>query len=490
MSKYVREVDSIQGLRNTPTSDAAAAHVRTPTGKSGVFVPFDSDPFGNGDDGAVALEGPSGWWVRKPAVEEGRANPLWWGLSESASGATNAAALQSAIDFAQKQPVFEDKRGTVRVPQGKYEIGTRVDILANVDLVGSATYKPSDFSMTMFLLEGEAYCDINVDVSDVKFTGVVLLLDSGETDNEYAPGPNTPTQYKLEARSRRSQGTCVRYHQNGDGAVTFVHGTVFSSGFETVFDLHSEATSGGFVNGNEFRGEHWNPDRYVLQRGPGPSNGNNFRAQVQPSSDSLEIWKQESNAEASDNIMMGRFWDPQKLSNTPFRLEGAGRKNTVVQASEVYGPSDVSGSSGGVISLNGNYISAFSAAFSQTSKPFEPNVPVQVEGKIRVFDPDGSLFASFEARQPGGGVLMSYGTTGAGNARIRNETNGDNVFVIDGNFTDQYKLEEGGQLSHPELTSPPSNPDDGDLAYADGSGWDPGSGEGFYGYEAGTWVKL
>lgn len=31
---------------------------------------------------------------------------------------------------------------------------------------------------------------------------------------------------------------------------------------------------------------------------------------------------------------------------------------------------------------------------------------------------------------------------------------------------------------------------DGSLVYADGTDWDPGSGAGFYGREAGTWVKL
>lgn len=31
---------------------------------------------------------------------------------------------------------------------------------------------------------------------------------------------------------------------------------------------------------------------------------------------------------------------------------------------------------------------------------------------------------------------------------------------------------------------------DGMIAYADGAEWNPGSGEGFYGREAGSWVKL
>lgn len=36
----------------------------------------------------------------------------------------------------------------------------------------------------------------------------------------------------------------------------------------------------------------------------------------------------------------------------------------------------------------------------------------------------------------------------------------------------------------------PARPSNGMLVYADGTEWDPGSGEGFYGYENGAWVKL
>lgn len=42
----------------------------------------------------------------------------------------------------------------------------------------------------------------------------------------------------------------------------------------------------------------------------------------------------------------------------------------------------------------------------------------------------------------------------------------------------------------PTLAAAPSSPSNGMIAYADGTGWNPGSGEGFYGYEAGAWVKL
>jgi hypothetical protein len=36
----------------------------------------------------------------------------------------------------------------------------------------------------------------------------------------------------------------------------------------------------------------------------------------------------------------------------------------------------------------------------------------------------------------------------------------------------------------------PPKPQDGDLALADGTSWNPGSGAGFYGYRAGAWRFL
>lgn len=40
------------------------------------------------------------------------------------------------------------------------------------------------------------------------------------------------------------------------------------------------------------------------------------------------------------------------------------------------------------------------------------------------------------------------------------------------------------------LNAEPDKPRDGMVRYADGTNWDPGSGEGLYGREGGTWVKL
>lgn len=38
--------------------------------------------------------------------------------------------------------------------------------------------------------------------------------------------------------------------------------------------------------------------------------------------------------------------------------------------------------------------------------------------------------------------------------------------------------------------APPTKPRDGEIRYADGTSWNPGSGEGIYGRVAGSWVKL
>lgn len=45
-------------------------------------------------------------------------------------------------------------------------------------------------------------------------------------------------------------------------------------------------------------------------------------------------------------------------------------------------------------------------------------------------------------------------------------------------------------LRVPVQTAAPASPVNGDIAYADGAGWNPGAGAGFYGYESGAWVKL
>ena len=57
---------------------------------------------------------------------------------------------------------------------------------------------------------------------------------------------------------------------------------------------------------------------------------------------------------------------------------------------------------------------------------------------------------------------------------------------------DQFERLEGilNKLNATVLHAEPSKPENGDIQYADGTDWNPGSGEGFYGRENGAWVKL
>lgn len=48
----------------------------------------------------------------------------------------------------------------------------------------------------------------------------------------------------------------------------------------------------------------------------------------------------------------------------------------------------------------------------------------------------------------------------------------------------------GDIIKLPVRYTAPEKPRNGMIVYADGTQWDPGSGEGFYGYESGAWVKL
>lgn len=54
-------------------------------------------------------------------------------------------------------------------------------------------------------------------------------------------------------------------------------------------------------------------------------------------------------------------------------------------------------------------------------------------------------------------------------------------------FERQLKLEV---TTIPLYSSAPIIPYEGQIVRADGTNWDPGSGDGFYGYHSGAWVFL
>lgn len=57
-------------------------------------------------------------------------------------------------------------------------------------------------------------------------------------------------------------------------------------------------------------------------------------------------------------------------------------------------------------------------------------------------------------------------------------------------IAEESRLPSAERIRLEELNAAPDRPSNGDIAYADGTNWNPGSGEGFYGYENGSWTKL
>ena len=54
----------------------------------------------------------------------------------------------------------------------------------------------------------------------------------------------------------------------------------------------------------------------------------------------------------------------------------------------------------------------------------------------------------------------------------------------------QGAFEDTSQVTLKKLYAAPTKPRNGMVVYADGTTWNPGSGEGYYGYRGGTWNFL
>lgn len=55
-------------------------------------------------------------------------------------------------------------------------------------------------------------------------------------------------------------------------------------------------------------------------------------------------------------------------------------------------------------------------------------------------------------------------------------------------ISEQFNAVDSVRLT--ELHAEPDRPRGGDIVFADGTDWNPGSGAGFYGYYGGAWAKL
>lgn len=74
---------------------------------------------------------------------------------------------------------------------------------------------------------------------------------------------------------------------------------------------------------------------------------------------------------------------------------------------------------------------------------------------------------------------------------IQEVLGGFSDYYLMSNGTEAFRVDPDDAVFHHNIrSSPPSGASNGAVAYADGTNWDPGSGEGFYGHENGSWVKL
>lgn len=93
-----------------------------------------------------------------------------------------------------------------------------------------------------------------------------------------------------------------------------------------------------------------------------------------------------------------------------------------------------------------------------------------------------------EWRDESGNLLYRTFVDGNDNYKFRDGISGKDVYQYLP-AQDRLQIKEPNKLNLQPQTSAPGGTN-GDIVYADGTNWDPGSGAGFYGYEEGTWVKL
>jgi hypothetical protein len=140
------EVANISDLRDLPTTDGSAAYVRGPGGQSGVFVPFDSDPFGNGDDGATAVQASDGaWWVRKLVPGEPVKGDWFSGSDAAAFRAVLDAASAVGVN-ANIESTYDLGDSTESVPSGVVVEGSGTIENGTLDVSGTALSTSSDLS--------------------------------------------------------------------------------------------------------------------------------------------------------------------------------------------------------------------------------------------------------------------------------------------------------------------------------------------------------
>lgn len=164
-----RSVENITDLRDISTNKVRAVYVQKPDGQSGIFLPKQTDPFGNGDDGATALQATDGtWWVRKAALNTDVVRPEWFGLIRGTTD-EQTARVQRAIEWLHDQ----ERGGTVKIPEGTFWV-RNILLRSGVNLIGEG---PGSTVLKMYDVEGTRLESTN----DTVLSGTIQ-----DTNGEYA----------------------------------------------------------------------------------------------------------------------------------------------------------------------------------------------------------------------------------------------------------------------------------------------------------------
>lgn len=128
-----RSVENISDLNNISTQKTRMVAVEGPTVQSGMFLPFETDPIGDGDDGSTVLQSSNGkWWVRRDTQIRGIVNVKWFGAKDSEDITTE---LKNALDKALTT------NGVCYLPSGNYKYSSTIEIPDGVVLVGDGKEK-------------------------------------------------------------------------------------------------------------------------------------------------------------------------------------------------------------------------------------------------------------------------------------------------------------------------------------------------------------
>lgn len=499
-----KKVDTISDLKNEEPSLNGVVLVKgyntVDDGGGGIFW-WDDGANASAANGGTTIESnltkyasggnKEGRWQRQEATTQDVILAQWWGAED---GTDSTSEIQSALNFARDRT--SDQLNKVVLPDGRYTISSRLTVHPETVFTCDGVLVPATDGQNLVFMDGGAKANIRADTRPVTYSGIVLDLDGGISTNDYIPNQSEgwSAEFTLDARGIEGRGTSVRLKEDGNTPVTFVKGEVNVNGFENAALLNATATGSGYINSNRIDFNVWNSTRLINMMGPGAIDSNLFNGVYQSASGSTEAWLIQSGASnATRNVFQGKIWDIYNFSNAVLQdNEGnSGSTNIVIAPQENIKDSRITGSFD-VIGLSDGLWATQMVIGSQYN-PTRSGDVFRTRGGIESLDP-GNIKGrtGYMWEPPGGGARFEMNSQLASDrGQIRDPTNNAQVLTWQDNPNfGPHQFRREGAHRHPEATSPPSNPQNGDIIYADGTNWDPGSGEGFYGHEAGSWVKL